>query len=98
MPGKVNPVISESVIQVSAQVIGNDAAISIGGLGGYFELNTMLPLVAYNLIQSIELLSAAADNFAGKCVSGITANIGQCEKNIKNSLAIVTSLVPPYRL
>ena len=94
MPGKVNPVISESVIQVGAQVIGNDAAISIGGLGGYLELNTMLPLIAHNLIQSIRLLSAAADNFAEKCVAGITANIEKCEKNIQNSLAVVTSLVP----
>ncbi len=94
MPGKVNPVICESVIQVSAQIIGNDAAISIGGLGGFFELNTMLPLIAYNLIQSIELLSAAADVLANKCICGITANIDQCRDNIQNSLAIVTSLVP----
>jgi fumarate hydratase class II len=94
MPGKINPVICESVIQVSAQIIGNDAAISIGGLGGFFELNTMLPLIAYNLIQSIELLSSAADVLAKKCISGITANTDQCQNNIQNSLAIVTSLVP----
>ncbi len=94
MPGKINPVICESMIQVCAQVIGNDAAISIGGLGGYFELNTMLPLVAYNLIQSIELLSAAANLLAAKCISGITANVDRCRNNIQNSLAIVTSLVP----
>jgi len=94
MPGKINPVICESVIQVSAQIIGNDAAISIGGLGGSFELNTMLPLITYNLIQSIELLSSAADVLAKKCISGITANVEQCQNNIKNSLAIVTNLVP----
>lgn len=94
MPGKINPVIPESVIQVCAQVIGNDTTISIGGLGGYFELNTMLPLVAYNLIQSIELLSAAASLLAEKCISGITANADQCHHNIQNSLGIVTSLVP----
>jgi len=94
MPGKINPVICESVIQVSAQIIGNDAAISIGGLGSFFELNTMLPLIAYNLIQSIELLSSVADVLAKKCISGITANIDQCQNNIQNSLAIVTSLVP----
>jgi fumarate hydratase class II len=94
MPGKINPVICESVIQVCAQVIGNDAAISIGGLGGFFELNTMLPLIAYNLIQSIELLSSAADLLAKKCISGITANTDQCQNNIQKSLAIVTSLVP----
>lgn len=94
MPGKINPVICESVIQVSAQVIGNDSAISIGGLGSFFELNTMLPLIAYNLIQSIELLSSAADMLAKKCIRDITANIDKCQDNIKNSLAIVTSLVP----
>ncbi len=94
MPGKINPVICESMIQVCAQVIGNDAAISTGGMGSYFELNTMLPLIAYNLIQSIELLSSAADVLAKKCISGITANIDRCQSNIQNSLAIVTNLVP----
>ena len=94
MPGKVNPVIPESVIQVCAQVIGNDTAITLGGQGGYFELNTMLPLVAYNLIQSIELLSAAASLLAEKCISGIAANADKCHHNIQNSLGIVTSLVP----
>ena len=94
MPGKINPVIPESVIQVCAQVMGNDATISIGGMGGYFELNTMLPLIAYNLIQSIELLAAAAEILAKKCVSGITADSEKCRSNIERSLAIVTSLVP----
>ena len=94
MPGKINPVIPESVIQVCAQVIGNDTSISIGGLGGYFELNTMLPLIAFNLIQSIELLSAAARLLAEKCISGITSNADKCHHNIQNSLGIVTSLVP----
>ncbi|MBW1892926.1 MAG: class II fumarate hydratase [Deltaproteobacteria bacterium] len=94
MPGKVNPVIPEAVIQACAQVIGNDTAITFGGLGGYFELNTMLPLIAYNLLQSIELISNAAELMANKCVSGITANQKRCEANIKESLAIVTSLVP----
>ena len=94
MPGKINPVIPESVIQVCAQVMGNDATISIGGMGGYFELNTMLPLIAYNLIQSIELLAAAAEILAKKCVSGITADSEKCRRNIERSLAIVTSLVP----
>jgi len=74
--------------------LGNDMAISIGGLGGYFELNTMLPLIAYNLIQSIELLANAAEVLAKKCINGITANIDQCQANIQNSLALVTSLVP----
>ena len=94
MPGKINPVIPESVIQVCAQVMGNDATISIGGMGGYFELNTMLPLIAYNLIQSIELLAAAAEILAKKCVSGISADREKCRSNIERSLAIVTSLVP----
>jgi fumarate hydratase class II len=94
MPGKINPVIPESVIQVCAQVMGNDTTISIGGTGGYFELNTMLPLIACNLIQSIALLGAAAEILAKKCVSGITANAARCRNNIENSLGIVTSLVP----
>ena len=94
MPGKINPVIPESVIQVCAQVMGNDTTIGIGGMGGYFELNTMLPLIAYNLIQSIELLAAAAEILAKKCVSGITADSEKCRSNIERSLAIVTSLVP----
>ncbi len=94
MPGKVNPVIPEAVIQVGAQVIGNDAAITIGGQGGYFELNMMLPLIAHNLLSSIELLANAARVLAEKCVSGITANREKCAGNIKKSLAIVTNLVP----
>ena len=94
MPGKVNPVIPESVIQVCAQVIGNDTAITLGGQGGYFELNTMLPLIAYNLLQSIELMANAANLMAEKCVAGISANKDQCTANIKKSLAIVTNLVP----
>ncbi len=94
MPGKINPVVPESVIQVCAHVIGNDAAITLGGQGGYFELNTMLPLIAYNLLQSIELLSNAANMMADKCVRGITANKHRCKTNIKQSLAIATNLVP----
>ncbi|MBU0992027.1 MAG: class II fumarate hydratase [Proteobacteria bacterium] len=94
MPGKVNPVIPEVVIQVGAQVIGNDATITIGGQGGYFELNTMLPVIAYNLLQSIDLLAHAAKLFSEKCIRGITANKERCERNIKQSLAIVTNLVP----
>lgn len=94
MPGKVNPVIPESVIQVAAQVIGNDTAITLGGTGSYFELNLMLPLIAYNLIQSIELLANAAALLAERCVAGITADEGRCAENIRKSLAVVTNLVP----
>ena len=94
MPGKVNPVIPEVVIQVAAQVIGNDAAISLGCQGGYFELNTMLPLIAYNLLQTISLLTSAATLFTGKCVEGISANAERCAAKIEWSLALATYLVP----
>ena len=94
MPGKVNPVIPEAVLQVGAQVIGNDTAVTIGGQGGIFELNVMLPVIAHNLLQSIELLTAAAQVFAEKCVTGITANRETCEGYIEKSLALVTGLVP----
>ena len=94
MPGKVNPVIPEAILQVSAQVIGNDAAITIGGQGGIFELNVMLPVMAHNLLQSIDLLASAARVFTEKCVIGITANRETCEGYIEKSLALVTGLVP----
>ena len=73
MPGKINPVIAESLVQVAAQVVGNDATIALAGQGGYFELNTMMPVAAYNLIQSIDLLASSADNFAEQCVKGLQA-------------------------
>ena len=94
MPGKINPVIPEAVIQACGQIMGNDAAITFGGQGGYFELNTMLPLIAHNLLQSITLMANSATLMAEKCVSGITANEKKCRQNIKESLAIVTNLVP----
>ena len=94
MPGKVNPVIPEAVIQVAAQVMGNDTTITVGGQGGTFELNTMLPVIAHNLLQSISLLASAAHVFAEKCVAGITANEETCSGYIEKSLALVTGLVP----
>jgi fumarate hydratase class II len=94
MPGKVNPVIPESVIQVAAQVIGNDMAITIGGQGGNFDLNVMLPVIAHNLLHSIRILSSAAKIFAEKCINGITANESRCKAFIENSLAMSTALVP----
>lgn len=94
MPGKVNPVIPEAVIQVVAQVIGNDTTITIGAQAAYFELNTMLPVIGYNLLQSIELLSSAAALFDEKCIHGITVNREVCESNIEKSLAMATYLVP----
>ncbi len=94
MPGKVNPVIPETVIQVAAHVIGNDTAITFGGQGGIFQLNVMLPLIAYNLLQSIDLLATVAVRFAEKCVDGITANEEKCRSFIEQSLAMSTALVP----
>jgi fumarate hydratase, class II len=94
MPGKVNPVIPEAVIQAAAQVAGNDATIALCGMSGNFELNAMLPVIAYNLLQSIDLLSAAALTFAQKCVSGITADRKICAAAVEKSLALATGLVP----
>ena len=94
MPGKVNPVIPEAVIQAAAQVAGNDTTIMLGGQGGNFELNTMLPVIAYNLLQSISLLAATSKVFAEKCIRGITANRKVCESYIERSLALATGLVP----
>ena len=94
MPGKVNPVIPEAVLQVAAQVMGNDTSIMMGGQAGNFELNAMLPVMAYNLLQSIELLAAAADVFTRKCIDGISANMEVCAGYIEQSLALATGLVP----
>jgi fumarate hydratase class II len=96
MPGKVNPVMSEMLIQVAAQVIGNDAAITFAAspLGSTFELNVMMPLIAYNLLQSIEILSRGIRTFTDKCLTGLDANRQRCEQYVDQSLAMVTSLVP----
>jgi fumarate hydratase class II len=92
MPGKVNPVIPESLIQVCAQVIGYDAAITLGGLSGNFELNVMMPLMAFNLLESIRLLANATSNFSLRCVEGLEANRERCEEMIERSLALATAL------
>jgi len=94
MPGKVNPVMCEMVIQVGAQVIGNDATVAFAGTFGNFELNTMLPVTAYNLLQSIELLTHASHVFARRCVAGLEADAAKCEANIEQSLAMCTALAP----
>jgi fumarate hydratase class II len=94
MPGKVNPVIPEVVLQVSAQVIGNDTAITIGGLEGNFELNVRVPLIARNLLQSIGLLTSTATIFAEKCVEGIRANEEGCKRSAESTLAAATALNP----
>jgi fumarate hydratase, class II len=94
MPGKVNPVMAEVLTQVSAQVIGNDAAITIGGLSGAFELNVYIPLMARNLLQSIRYLAAACRAFATRCVDGITANAERAEALAESTLVLVTALNP----
>jgi fumarate hydratase class II len=94
MPGKVNPVIAESVCQVAAQVIGNDAVITIGGMSGNFELNVMMPVMAHNLLQSITLLSNVVNVFTDKCIVGIKADKKRCEDMIEKSLAMCTVLAP----
>ena len=94
MPGKVNPVIPEVVLQVGAQVIGNDTAVTIGGLQGQFELNVRIPLMARNVLQSIHLLTTASTLFADKCVVGIEANLPGCEASAEGTLAVATALNP----
>ncbi len=94
MPGKVNPVIAESVTMVCAQVIGNDVTVTVGGQAANFELIVMLPVMAYNLLQSVELLATASNNFAAKCIVGIKANAERCQSLIEESLAMCTALAP----
>jgi fumarate hydratase, class II len=94
MPGKVNPVIPEVVTQVAAQVIGNDAAITAGGMQGHFELNVFVPLLARNLLDSINLLAAASRLLAEKCVDGIEANREMCERYAELTLSAATALNP----
>jgi fumarate hydratase class II len=93
MPGKVNPVIAESAMMVAAQVIGNDTTIALAGQGGNFELNTMLPLIAYNLLQSIDLLGSAAANLADQTVVGLEATERGPEL-VENGLMLATALAP----
>jgi fumarate hydratase, class II len=94
MPGKVNPVIPEVVMQVAAQVIGNDTAITFAGSQGNFELNVRIPLIARNLLESIQLLAAKCRLFATKCVEGIEANLEGCERSAEATLAVATALNP----
>jgi fumarate hydratase class II len=94
MPGKVNPVIPEVVTQVAAQVIGNDQAITVGGMQGHFELNVFVPLIARNLLDSIRLLASASRLLAEKCVDGIEANREQCELYAELTLSAATALNP----
>jgi fumarate hydratase class II len=94
MPGKVNPVIPEVVTQVAAQVIGNDQAIAVGGMQGHFELNVFVPMMARNLLQSIQLLASASQLLAEKCVDGVEANREQCERYAELTLSAATALNP----
>jgi fumarate hydratase class II len=94
MPGKVNPVIPEVVIQVAAQVIGNDAAITVAGSQGQFELNVRVPLMARNLLDSIKLLASASRLLNEKCVAGVEANEEMTERHAEATLATATALNP----
>ena len=94
MPGKVNPVMTEMLIQVCAQVLGNDAVVTFSGTCGAFELNTMLPVSAYNLLQAITLLANGSRCFARRCVVGLQADVAACEGKVEQSLAMCTALAP----
>jgi fumarate hydratase class II len=95
MPGKVNPVMSEMMMQVAAQAVGADATIAwAAALGSNFELNVMMPVMAFNLLQSIELLAQAARVFADKCAAGLAADSQRCAELVEQSLAMCTSLAP----
>ncbi len=94
MPGKINPVMAESLMQVCAQVVGNDAAITHGGLAGNFELNVMMPVMVHNLLQSIDLLSNAVTQFTQRCLVGLQADRERCESLVEESLAMCTALAP----
>jgi len=94
MPGKVNPVIAESAIQACAQVIGNVLAVTLGGQWGFFELNTMMPLMASNLLESIQILANSASNFTDRCIAGIRPDETRCAEMIEKSLAMCTALAP----
>ncbi len=94
MPGKVNPVMAESVLQVCAQVIGNDSAIVVGGSAGNFELNVMIPVMAHNLLESVRILSSVMHEFTNRCVSGITVNQERCRRNAESTAALATALAP----
>ncbi|MHC4777569.1 MAG: class II fumarate hydratase [Planctomycetota bacterium] len=94
MPGKVNPVMAEALIMVCAQVVGNDAATTLGGLGSHFELNLMMPLIARNLVESVELLANGATAFTEKCIRGIEADEKRCAETVERNLALATALAP----
>ncbi|HVM48507.1 MAG TPA: class II fumarate hydratase [Candidatus Acidoferrum sp.] len=94
MPGKVNPVMCEMVLQVGAQVFGNETVVALAGASGSFELNTMMPVLAYNLLQAIDLLAAASRLFADRCIRGLEADEERCRTYVERSLAMATALAP----
>jgi fumarate hydratase class II len=94
MPGKVNPTQPEALTMVCAQVVGNDVAVSIGGMSGHFELNVFKPLIAANVLQSARLLGDACQSFNDHCAAGITPNNDTIQKHLQNSLMLVTALNP----
>jgi fumarate hydratase class II len=94
MPGKVNPVIIESLLQVAVQVVGNDLAVALGGQAGILELNVMLPVICRNLLESIELLKNGIANFTERCLKGLAANKARCRELVEESLALCTALAP----
>ena len=94
MPGKVNPVIPEMMMQVTAQVIGNDATITFAGSQGNFELNTMLPVMAHNVLESTEILTTGIEAFTEKCIKGLEANAEKMLENVEKNTILVTALVP----
>ena len=94
MPGKVNPTQSEAMTMVCAQVLGNDVAVNIGGANGHFELNVFKPMIVFNCLNSIRLISDACESFTDHCVDGIQANTAQIKKHLENSLMLVTALNP----
>jgi fumarate hydratase class II len=94
MPGKINPVICEAVTMVCARVIGNDTAVTLGGMGSYLELNVMMPLIAHDLLESIRLLGNVSRVFADKCVSGIIANDSRARELLELNLSTCTALAP----
>ena len=94
MPGKVNPVLAESLTQVCAQVIGNDATVTVAGQSGNFELNVMMPIMAHNILESVEILASSTNTFSRECIEGIEADKIKCESFVEESLAMCTSLAP----
>jgi len=94
MPGKINPVIPESVLQVCAKVMGNDATISMCGQSGNFQLNTMMPLIGFTSIESCLLLTNCIDTLRGKCINGLKVDISRCNELVEKSLAMATAIVP----